>query len=101
MNFNLSIILEDLMPNKTIQEDWTQIRSIIKTRFKKITDDKIASMEDNLELLTESLQSVYGYTKDKAEDELKKIKATIHKATKPTKSVESSKVVFPRGHQRM
>ena len=89
------------MPSKTIQDDWTEISRIIKTRFKRITDDNLASMEENLELLTDSLQNAYGFTKEKAEDELKKIKATIHKATKPTETVEPSKVVYPRGHQRM
>lgn len=89
------------MSNETIQDDWTKISRIIKTRFKRISDDNIASMEENLELLTDNLQSVYGYTKDKAQDELKKIKATIHKATKPSKTVVPSKVVYPRGHQRM
>ncbi|OFZ26193.1 MAG: hypothetical protein A2381_08750 [Bdellovibrionales bacterium RIFOXYB1_FULL_37_110] len=75
------------MQNKSIKDDWVKITRIIKARFKKITDDNIESMEENIELLTDHLQNIYGYTKSKADKELEKIKATIHAATKPKKRI--------------
>jgi len=75
------------MQNKSIKDDWVKISRIIKARFKKITDDNIEAMEENIESLTDHLQSIYGFTKEKADKELEKIKASIHAATKPKKRV--------------
>jgi len=87
--------------NKSIKDDWVKITRIIKARFKKITDDNIESMEENIELLTDHLQSIYGYTKDKADKELEKLKASIHAATKPKKRVSSKNDVSPNDTQQV
>jgi len=90
------------MPNEKVQqEDWAQISRIVKARFTRITDEHISSMNENLDLLTESLQNAYGFTKEKADNELKKIKATIYNATKAAKTGVPEKIVYPRGHQQM
>lgn len=70
-----------------IKGDWKEIKSLIKTRFEKLNDSSIEAVKDNMELLSEKLQSAYGYAKEHAEKEVSNFKASLHAATKPeTKS---------------
>lgn len=57
--------------------DWTHLRSQIKARFGKLTDESIDSAKENLDLLTLKLQSAYGYAREQAEKELSGFKATL------------------------
>jgi len=71
------------MHEKTMKDDWTKITNIIKARFKRITDNNIAVIEENINALSDCLQNIYGFTKKKADGEYVKFKAILHVATKP------------------
>ncbi len=66
------------MNNETTKQNWSEIKSQIKSRFGKLTDESIESAKENLDLLTSKLQSAYGYAKDQAEKELANFKKTLN-----------------------
>ena len=70
----------------TIMPEWTMVRSKLKERFSKLTEDNIDSMKNDLSHLTAKLQSAYGYGKEKAESECTSFKTSIKKQDERAKS---------------
>lgn len=75
--------------------DWNSVKTKIKSRFSKLTDDNIDSLKGSLDLLSDKLQSVYGYAKAKADSELESFKGSLHdlKAkidTEPKKNIHET-----------
>lgn len=68
--------------------DWTILKGKIKTRFGKLSEDSIESMKGNLDLLSDKLQSTYGYAKDQADKEFSSFKATIHNGNTKVNSMD-------------
>lgn len=56
---------------------WTAIKGMIKSRWGKLTHNEILIISGNLEKLVGILQAVYGYSKEKAEDEYSKLKNAV------------------------
>lgn len=42
---------------------WTEMKSKIKTRWNKLTDENIDSLKGNMENLKDQLETTYGYSK--------------------------------------
>jgi len=57
---------EDILKGK-----WKEIKGEVKVKWGKLTDDDLAQVEGNTEILLGLLQKKYGYAKDKAEQEYK------------------------------
>ena len=51
---------------------WKQVQGSMKEWWGKLTDDDIVKIEGNREKLLGAIQERYGYTKEKAEDEIKR-----------------------------
>jgi uncharacterized protein YjbJ (UPF0337 family) len=68
-----------------IKDDWMGIKSKIKTRFAKLSDESIDSVKGNLDLLSGKIQSAYGYAREQADKEIQSFRASLHEATEPTK----------------
>jgi uncharacterized protein YjbJ (UPF0337 family) len=68
----------DQMSNiqKTTQ-DWTELKVKIKSKWNKFAEADLESFRDNLQLITEKIQTKYGYTKDRAEEEYKDFKRSL------------------------
>lgn len=62
-------------PNHSVLS--TEINTQIKNRFSKLSDESIASLKGNLDLLVAKLQTGYGYAKEQAEKELASFKASL------------------------
>lgn len=58
--------------------EWKDIKGKIKTKWAKLEDSDIDKFKDNLHLVTAKVQTVYGMTKDKAEQEYNDFKKTIN-----------------------
>lgn len=62
-----------------IKGNWNQFRGNVKTQFGKLTDDDLAQINGQQDVLLGRLQERYGYTKEvaqqKVDDFLKNIKA--------------------------
>ena len=56
---------------------WVAIKSKIKHKWKKIEDKDIESLKDDLDMLSDKLQSIYSYPKTKADKEVKEFRSTI------------------------
>lgn len=51
---------------------WLQLKGNVKEQWGKLTDDDLSQIDGKREALLGKLQSQYGYSKDKAEEELEK-----------------------------
>lgn len=59
------------------QENWTDIRSKIKTKWDKFADADLDGFKGNMHLIPEKVQKTYGIAKDKAEQEYSDFKKTL------------------------
>ncbi|QDR81264.1 CsbD family protein [Sporomusa termitida] len=57
---------EDILKGK-----WHELKGGVKEKWGKLTDDDLTTVEGKSEKLMGLLQTKYGYTKDKAEEEYK------------------------------
>jgi uncharacterized protein YjbJ (UPF0337 family) len=65
--------LEDQTMNKDIVEGkWKQVRGEAKAWWGKLTDDDLDRAAGKFEVLTGMLQEKYGYTRQRAEEEIDK-----------------------------
>jgi uncharacterized protein YjbJ (UPF0337 family) len=51
---------------------WKQVQGSMKEWWGKLTDDDIVKIEGNRDKLLGAIQERYGYTREKAEDEIKR-----------------------------
>jgi len=58
---------EDILKGK-----WKEIKGSVKEQWGNLTDNDLTEIEGQQEKLVGLLQSKYGYSKDKAEEEYKK-----------------------------
>jgi uncharacterized protein YjbJ (UPF0337 family) len=58
---------EDILKGK-----WKEIKGSVKEQWGNLTDDDLIEIEGKQEKLVGLLQSKYGYSKDKAEEEYEK-----------------------------
>lgn len=52
--------------------NWKQVVGKVKEKWGKLTDDEIAQINGQREILVGKLQEKYGFTKEDAEDNVKK-----------------------------
>jgi uncharacterized protein YjbJ (UPF0337 family) len=57
---------EDILKGK-----WSEVKGEVKKRWGKLTDNELMEISGEKEKLVGALQTKYGYSKDKAEDEYK------------------------------
>ncbi len=69
------------MNSDKAQQEWTELKGKIKTRWKKFVDTDVDKFRGNMHLVAARVQSVYGITKDKAEQEYNDFKKTLEAAT--------------------
>jgi len=60
------------MNNDVFSGKWKQMRGQAKVWWGKLTDDDLEKVNGNYDKLTGLLQEKYGYTKQQAEEEIKK-----------------------------
>lgn len=51
---------------------WKQVRGNVKEWWGQLTDDDLVRIEGNRDKLLGAIQERYGYTKEKAEEEIKR-----------------------------
>lgn len=65
--------------NKDILEGkWTKAKGRIRQQWGKLTDDNVDKINGKSQELSGQLQEHYGYTKEKAENEIKKFTDTLN-----------------------
>ncbi len=65
------------MNKDTVQGNWVDLKGKIKTKWAKLTDNDIDEAKGNMESIAGKIQKVYGYAKEKAEQEYKDFKASL------------------------
>ncbi len=53
------------------QTEWKKLREKIKSKFSKLTDNDLDSLNGHMEKLQDKVQKVYNYSKDQAIQECK------------------------------
>lgn len=56
--------------NDAIKGQWSQIKGSFKEKWGKLTDNDLQSFDGNFETLKGKLQSLYGYSKERATSEI-------------------------------
>lgn len=65
------------MDENTIEGKWKQIAGTLKEKWGNLTDDDLMQAEGNKEYLIGKLQEYYGWTKERAEEEVKVMRLGI------------------------
>lgn len=61
----------------SMQSNWAELKSKIRTQWNKLTDKDVDSFEGDTDRIPSSLQSRYGYSKDRADREYSEWKRTL------------------------
>ncbi|MDH1008266.1 CsbD family protein [Pseudomonas nicosulfuronedens] len=59
------------MNNDIIKGKWKQLSGSLKEKWGKLTDDDLQAADGHAEYLVGKLQERYGWTREKAEDEVR------------------------------
>ena len=78
------------MSTENAQKDWTELRGKIKSKWSKLSDSDIESFKDQMNLISEKIQKVYSFTKDKAEQEYDDFKKTLEVKPKAEEKAKSN-----------
>jgi uncharacterized protein YjbJ (UPF0337 family) len=62
---------------QTLQNNWSDVKAKIKTRWSKFNDTEIDGFKDNLDKLSAQIQKTYGVAKEQAEKELGEFKHSL------------------------
>lgn len=60
------------MNNDILEGNWKERRGQVKNWWGKLTDDDLAQIQGKRDMLVGALQKRYGYTKEKAEEEVRR-----------------------------
>jgi uncharacterized protein YjbJ (UPF0337 family) len=60
------------MNSDVFEGKWKQVQGSMKEWWGKLTDDDIVRIEGNRDKLLGAIQERYGYTREKAEEEIKR-----------------------------
>ena len=61
----------------TLRGKWRQLTSKIRQQWSELTDTDVEEASGNWDELAGRLQRTYGYSKEKANDEINKFKSTL------------------------
>ena len=80
------------MNTDQLKGNWKQFVGKAKEKWGKLTDNDIDSVNGHMDQIAGKVQQVYGYAKEKAEQEFKDFKASLSSAKDSTKeSVSAAK----------
>lgn len=63
------------MNSDTLKGNWTELKGKIKQQWGLLTEDDLTASQGNFEEIKGRVQKVYGYTKDKAHQEIEAFRA--------------------------
>lgn len=69
------------MNNPNAQNEWNELKGKIKAKWDKLVDTDIEKFRGNMHLIAPRIQSLYGITKDKAEQEYKDFQTGLQAKT--------------------
>lgn len=95
-NFNPK---EVQMNKDSIKGNWNELKGIIQQKWAKLTDDDVSSLKGNANEFVGKLQKLYGYSKERAEEEVKNFRQKYNEifgdsSTKSTNATENRKHGF-------
>lgn len=65
------------MSNDKATAEWTDLKGKIKSKWSKLADTDVDSFKGNMHLIADKVQTAYGYTKDKAQQEYNDFKKSL------------------------
>lgn len=75
---NNILFKEGLMSRDFSRSKWPEIREMIKMNWGRIEEEEIDSLKGQLHLLSEKIQQVYHYSKDRADREMLEFKKELN-----------------------
>lgn len=66
------------MNSDIMEGKWEEVKGKVKAKWGKLTDDELTEIQGNAQKLSGKLQKLYGYKRDKAEQEVDEFFRTLH-----------------------
>lgn len=57
--------------------NWSEVKGKIAAKWNKFSESEIETFKDNMDKISDKIQSAYGYSKEKAEQEYSDFKKTM------------------------
>ncbi|MGZ3790087.1 MAG: hypothetical protein ACXVLQ_16240 [Bacteriovorax sp.] len=73
---------------------WPEIRELIKMNWDLIDDDDIDSLKGRLDLLSEKIQKVYDYSKERADQEMMEFKKELNPRKGPSYYIPNKNIIY-------
>jgi uncharacterized protein YjbJ (UPF0337 family) len=73
---------------------WPEIRELIKMNWELIDDEDIDSLRGKLDHLSDKLQEIYSYSKDRADSEMLEFKKALHPKNGMTFYVPNKNLIY-------
>lgn len=73
---------------------WPEVREMIKMNWDQIDEEEIDLFRGKLDLLSEKIQQVYSYSKEKADNELMEFKKALNPKKGPTYYIPNKNIVY-------
>jgi uncharacterized protein YjbJ (UPF0337 family) len=77
--------------NDNEMKNWSDIKEKIKEKWSKFTNEEIESFKENLDKIATKIQQVYGFAKERAEEEYKEFKEFLSMTLEGDGKKEESK----------
>ena len=69
------LLMPHPMNNNTVNGNWNELKGKIKQQWALLTDDHLKGIEGNFDEIKGRVEKTYGYTKDKAHQEVEAFRA--------------------------
>lgn len=72
--------------NEQAPQDWAELKGKIKSKWSKFTDMELDGFQGKMDLISEKIQTVYGVTKAKADEEYREFRTGLEKKAAEVKA---------------
>ncbi len=73
---------------------WPEVRDLIKMNWELIDDNEIDSLKGRLDLLSDKLQKIYSYSKERADRETHEFKKELNPKKGPSYFVPNKNLIY-------
>jgi hypothetical protein len=73
---------------------WPEVRELIKMNWDRIDDEDIDSLKGHLDLLSDRIQKVYNYSKERADHETIEFKKALNPKNGPSYYIPNKNIIY-------
>lgn len=73
---------------------WPEVRELIKMNWDKIDDEDIDALRGKWDLLSDKIQEVYSYSKERADQEMMEFKRELNPKRSPDYYIPNKNIIY-------